>query len=268
MSRAFLVHNKESVEIPHGESFVGRAVDCLLRFNDEALSRYHLRLVSSVAGVSIESLSCTNATFLNGGDLSSTRRLCNGDSIQLGDRLVSVVIGSSSDETPLGLTGFEDDAYGSSALFGELQIPASRNCPKCRVIVPNERDTCPTCAYQWPRGGHSMMTQEYVVPEQYRRSALRRLMRVPVIYSSECLALETSARDISEGGMFIASEILDPVSTTCEITALPDGRAALLFIAVVTHVSTEIRNGRPPGFGVTFTKVDCAGKQWLGSLAT
>ena len=87
-----------------------------------------------------------------------------------------------------------------------------------------------------------------------------------MVYSSEYLVVDATARDVSRGGMFIASEILDPIGTACEITALPDGSAALGFEAEVCHVSTERLNGRPPGFGVAFTNKSSAAEAWLSRV--
>jgi hypothetical protein len=111
-----------------------------------------------------------------------------------------------------------------------------------------------------------MPTQEIQLRGLAQRAAVRHLVRVPVIYSSEFLTLDCTARDVSEGGMFISSEILDPVGTICEITALPDGWPALQFEGDVCHVSTEVVNGRPAGFGVAFTSSPGPAAEWLKSV--
>lgn len=297
MSRVYFKYGNQSVIMPLGESFVGRAVDCLLRFNDAAVSRRHLRVICTGDGTFVENLSLTNGTLLNGRAITENQRVSAGDEIEIGHRVIKVIMNVESDsvhEEPIGLTGFEEEGYslhhfqeaqkntrparaetepqlepalGPAGLLAAMQAPSLRNCPKCRAAVKISEDTCPTCAYQWPRGGPAMATREVEIPVGFRRAALRRFVRVPVIYSSECLTLEATARDLSQGGMFIASEILDPVGTSCEITVLPDGRSALHFEAVVSHVSTEMANGRPPGFGVEFKQISGEAEEWLGSVS-
>ena len=289
---------------------MGRAVDCLLRFNDAAVSRRHLRVIRTDDGVFVENLSLTNGTLLNGRTITANRRLCGGDQIEIGHRVIKVVMDTVSgcqESEVQGLTGFEEEGYslhhfqeprpdaprpdpgrpdpgrpdphhkeewqqgepqlGPAGLLAAMQEPTTRNCPKCRASVQNVLDTCATCAYQWPSGGPAMATREVEVPADLRRIALRRLLRLPIIYSSECLTLEAMARDLSHGGIFIASEILDPVGTCCEITVLPDGRSALHFSGLVSHVSTEIANGRPPGFGVKFLQISAEAEEWLGPVS-
>jgi hypothetical protein len=268
--------------MPPGESFVGRAVDCQLRFNDAAVSRRHIRVMSTEDGVFVENLSLTNGTRVNGRAILDKQRISAGDRIEVGHRVIDVVMETGAEaDAPQGLTGFEEEGYSLHYFSGAekralaktqnlravTEVPTTRNCPKCRASVQSEEEICPTCNYQWPRGGPAMATKETHVPREFRRAALRRFIRVPVIYSSECLTLEATARDLSQGGMFIASEILDPVGTACEITALPDGRSALHFEAVVCHVSTEMVNGRPPGFGVEFRAVSGEGEEWLDSVS-
>jgi hypothetical protein len=285
VNRVFFKHGDQSVAMPLGESFVGRAVDCLLRFNDAAVSRRHLRVICTDEGVFVENLSLTNGTRLNGRAIQKNQRLSAGDQLEIGHRVIKVIMETPSDSAG-GLSGFEEEGYslhhfreteevkpisaaklGPAGRLANMEVPSTRNCPKCRATVQNDTDKCPTCAYQWPRGGAGMLTREVEVPSDFRRAALRRFIRVPVIYSSECLTLEATARDLSDGGMFIASEILDPVGTSCEITALPDGRSALHFVAVVCHVATEMVNGRPPGFGVEFEQISGEAEEWLKTVA-
>jgi len=49
-----------------GDTVVGRAAECTLRFDDEGLSRLHVRLEPLIDGIRIHDLGSTNGTFLNG----------------------------------------------------------------------------------------------------------------------------------------------------------------------------------------------------------
>src|SRR5690606_1705712 len=202
-------------------------------------------------------LSATNGTELNGARLSKAVRIKDGDVLALGHRHITLRL----DSQPHG---------GDSASAGWLTDMATepqRNCPKCRARVATQKLHCPTCGYRWPSGGPASPTQKIGAADLVRRAARRHIIRVPVIYSSEYLTLDCMARDLSAGGMYIASEILDPVGTHCHVTALPDGRGALRFEAVVCHVSTDIVHGRPPGFGVQFATMSEPARDWLSLIS-
>ena len=234
--------------------------------------------------------------------LRGTHRLCDGDALEIGHRILSVHVdlaASYHDSGPLtidgplqagtGLLSSDDDLgdygggfgsddedpieqtrpgqQGPAGLLAELGDSGVRNCPKCRAGVRRAEPICSQCGYRWPMGSPGMPTQEIKVRGLSQRVAVRHVVRVPVIYSSEFLTLDCTARDVSEGGMFISSEILDPVGTVCEITALPDGWPALQFAGDVCHVSTEVVNGRPAGFGIAFTARSGPATEWLTSVS-
>ncbi len=264
--------------MPRGESFVGRALDCQLRFNDAAVSRRHLRVICRKDNVHIENLSMVNEARLNGQPLTQTCQLQHGDTLQIAHRLLGVKllldgvpsVDAGSTEQPsieeVSENWAEETIPGADMqpyLASGVVVTQERNCPKCRERVCAQEAQCSNCDYQWPSHGHAASTQKIVVPHSVRRESRRQIVRVPVIYSSEDLSLDVIARDLGRGGMFLASEILEPVGTECQITALPDGRPALFFKAVVCHVSTESIGGSPSGFGVSFREVSAEAQRWL-----
>lgn len=304
MSRLTLTYGDHEVELPPGESFIGRAIGCQLRFNDAAISRRHLRVMCTREGAYVENLSMTNGTKVNGERLGGTHLLRDGDTVEIGHRVLSVLVDDSKayqDSGPVTIDGplrvgggllvaddlqrnpnrnYSDHGFGEEGnseetrpsgfgpvgLLAELGDAGARNCPKCRASVRRADPICSSCGYRWPMGSPGMPTQEIILDGLSQRVATRHIVRVPVIYSSEFLTLDCIARDVSHGGIFISSEILDPVGTICEITALPDGWPALQFEGDVCHVSTEIVNGRPAGFGVSFTSRSAPAIEWLQSI--
>jgi pSer/pThr/pTyr-binding forkhead associated (FHA) protein len=79
-----------SVELPLGETIVGRDVGCKLRFNDPAVSRRHLRFVRRADEVFVEDLKSSNGTKLNGRPVLSPTLLTDGDAILVGGRALFV----------------------------------------------------------------------------------------------------------------------------------------------------------------------------------
>ena len=134
-------------------------------------------------------------------------------------------------------------------------------CPRCRSQIDFADSTCPSCGYAWPPGHPSSVTQQIVMEQIRARKEPRYAVEVPVIYASAMLTIDAIVRDISRGGMFIATELLDPVGTPCELTALPDGHPAMHFSGVVAHVTTD--GSRASGLGIRFVGGSAEALAWL-----
>ena len=144
-----------------------------------------------------------------------------------------------------------------------LEAIQTHTCPRCQRVVSFFDDTCPGCGYAWPPGHPSKNTQKIVMETVKQRSEPRYPIEVPVIYASDSLTIAAIVRDVSRGGMFIESELLDPVGTTCEVTALPDGHAALRFSGTVVHVTDHLTRGGVSGLGIRFKSGSAEAMRWL-----
>lgn len=70
---------------------VGRGENTDIRFaRDTALSRAHARFTPTSTGCFLEDLGSTNGTFVNGQQVTSTRRLQRGDLVRIGDQELRV----------------------------------------------------------------------------------------------------------------------------------------------------------------------------------
>lgn len=147
-----------------------------------------------------------------------------------------------------------------------LEVIQTHTCPRCQRVVSFLDDTCPGCGYAWPPGHPSKSTQKIVMEKVKQRSEPRYAIEVPVIYSSETLTIDAIVRDISRGGMFVESELLDPIGTTCEVTALPDGHAALRFSGTVVHVTDHPTRAGVSGLGIRFTSGSDDAMRWLDAV--
>src|SRR5215467_3256375 len=90
VTRVYLEYQGDGIELPVGETVIGRDVGCALRFNDPSVSRRHVRLVRRADEVFAQDLGSTNGTLVNGRSLTSAVRVEDGDSIDLGNRRVIV----------------------------------------------------------------------------------------------------------------------------------------------------------------------------------
>jgi pSer/pThr/pTyr-binding forkhead associated (FHA) protein len=144
-----------------------------------------------------------------------------------------------------------------------LEAIKTHTGPRCQKVVAFLEEVCPVCGYAWPPGHPSKSTQKIVMENVKQRAEPRYSIEVPVIYSSESLTIDAIVRDISRGGMFIESELLDPIGTRCEVTALPDGYAALRFSGTVVHVTDQMSRVGTSGLGIRFSSGSSEAMGWL-----
>jgi hypothetical protein len=270
-TRVFLSHHAGSIKLPEGETLVGRGLSCNVRFNDPGISRHHVRLVVEDATVKVEELGSTNGTRINGKPFVGSKELADGDELQIGHRWLKIRV-IQDKETD----GFEEETQDRSdewmmtdlsARSEALALPLlkKQNCPRCRELLDADAGFCPKCHYRLPAGRPRSITQTIRVQDVDRRSSPRHSVEIPLLYASDTLSFDAMARDLSQGGIFIASELLDPIGTRCNITILPDGSPPIAFSGVVCHVVEEETGlgGRPPGLGIKFTDVTSEAERWL-----
>lgn len=297
--RVSLGYRGRKILLHEGETVIGRGLQCGIRFNDPTVSRCHARVfVTPHRPPTLENLSSTNATTVNGEAIARTRELSDRDQIGLGHRILEVELieevgrrhvrpitldsakiepgvspddESAADElTQPGTIDSRDIDIGISAVptgvEPRFELFESRDCPRCRIAVSYSKDTCPGCGYSWPPGRPGAVTQRLRLHRSNRKSP-RFPIELPVIYSSEGMTFEAVVRDISVGGLFVATELLEPVGTPCDLTALADGHPAITFHGTVVHVSSAPTDaGRPAGLGIEFTDMSRTGAQWLATL--
>ena len=154
----------------------------------------------------------------------------------------------------------EKAAEVTATRLAELQIDI---CARCHArLAPGDED-CPACGYSWPPGHPSARTQEVVLEKVATRKEPRYAVSVPVIYSSATLTIHAIVRDLSRGGMFIETQVLDPVGTPCEVTALPNGHAAMRLNGVVAHVSGDPTIAHLSGLGIEIVGGAPEALRWL-----
>ncbi|MEM7287797.1 MAG: FHA domain-containing protein [Actinomycetota bacterium] len=72
------------------EMTMGRAPGCTIVVDDTYVSQLHARVFKGEDGWYVEDIGSTNGTFLNGDQLTSSRRVRRGDRIQLGNAVMEV----------------------------------------------------------------------------------------------------------------------------------------------------------------------------------
>jgi pSer/pThr/pTyr-binding forkhead associated (FHA) protein len=257
-----------SVELPLGETVVGRDVGCRLRFNDPAVSRRHLRFIRRANEVFVEDLKSSNGTRLNGRPVMSPTRLDDGDAIMVGGRTLFIRINGNetSSSSTLNLAELPADARAlraRTAPFKAVTIPPTQRCPNCGSEVTDLDDECKTCRYQW--GGFRAAQITDIRKGVSKRRHDRAAIELHIVYESGELEIEATSRDLSTSGVFVCSQVLDPIGTKCWLTFLVDGGPPLKIEGVVRRV-VEHEDADHNGLGVEFSKVGELEKAWIESL--
>jgi hypothetical protein len=267
--RFYLAYQGDSVELPLGETVVGRDPGCALRFNDAAVSRQHVRIVRRQEEVFVEDLGSTNGTLVNGTAAASPTAIHSGDVLTIGTRELTILaITTSSPEPPtidLDMLSAPNENRAQWLATARMQTVeplehAMQRCPRCGAQVSAEDDACASCKFRW--GGFRTRTPTVPTATALSRRTARQPIELHVMYVSNELEVEAMTKDLSLGGVFICSQVLDAVGTPCKLTILADGRAPLDVHGVVRRVD-ERGAGGAVGMGVEFIRLTVADRAWL-----
>jgi len=231
VSRVYLEYQGDSIELPVGETVIGRDVTCSLRFNDPSVSRRHLRFVRRHDTVFVQDLGSTNGTTLNGKVVSGPIMVEDGDELSIGSRKVKLHFGEG--EKPEDTLSLRD--FSPQKEMEKLRAATTR----IAVTVPPPVATASDVAHR---------------RHERARHALQ------LVYVSDELEIEATTRDLSMSGVFVCTQVLDPIGTRCQLAILIDGGPPLKLSAVVRRVVEHDAIG---GMGVEFDKVGDHERAWL-----
>jgi hypothetical protein len=103
-------------------------------------------------------------------------------------------------------------------------------------------------------------------PIAHRRHE-RQAIELGLVYVSSELEIEVTTRDLSVSGVFVCSQVLDPVGTACHLTFLVDGGPPLHIDGIVRRVvDHDHKTGEPIGLGVEFVDVGDHELAWIRSV--
>jgi hypothetical protein len=270
VQRVHIEYLGDSVELPLGETVVGRDVACALRFNDPAVSRRHLRFIRRQNEVFVEDLGSSNGTLLNGRSVAAPLRIVDGDTIQVGSRELTVRIADADDEQPSTLvlkTANAGEELKASRATAKIAIikpapSAHQRCPRCAAPVSSDDDECATCKFRW--GDFRPMARTDLRPNPLnRRRHDRSEIELHLVYTSSELEIEAVSRDLSESGVFVCSQVLDPIGTECQLTILVDGGPPLGVKGIVRRVVERPIDDDPIGLGVEFVGLGESQLAWI-----
>jgi DNA-binding winged helix-turn-helix (wHTH) protein len=83
-----LIWRGDSIEVPGGESVIGRDHGCAVQIDADSVSRHHARLSVTGREASIEDLGSKNGTWVAGARIHGTVPLADGTNVRLGSEIV------------------------------------------------------------------------------------------------------------------------------------------------------------------------------------
>jgi hypothetical protein len=278
VQRVHLEYLGDSVELPLGETLVGRDVVCALRFNDPAVSRRHLRFIRRHDEVFVEDLGSSNGTLLNGRAIAAPLRIVDGDTISVGSRILTIRVTESGDAAPAPstlilknfnaadeLAKIQRNVTAQIPITQPLPMTAHQRCPRCATPVRADDEECPTCRYQW--GAFRPTAPTDVRPNPLnRRKFDRRSVELHLLYVSSELEIEATSRDLSESGVFVCTQVLEPIGTECHLTILVDGGPPIEVRGVVRRVVERDDGDDEIGLGVEFIALGPSERSWIRAV--
>lgn len=127
--------------LPNDEVILGRGEDCDLIIAERQVSRQHIRLFKQGDYYYVEDLESRNGTWVNGEQLKGTRRLNDGDKIQLAVTVRIQFVGSGSTapmpfEVPEHLEGgrLKLDIDSRRAFINDVELDPPLSPPQYRLL--------------------------------------------------------------------------------------------------------------------------------------
>jgi len=214
-----------------GETVFGRDATCSVRMQSTSVSRRHMRFVRRTDVVVVEDLGSTNGTLLNGEQIRRPALLKDGDEIEVGGRTFRV--------------RFVDD----------------------NVLQQSTRRMARFSEFAKVAGGGLADGSRTTTKDERRRST-RRDAVMRVVYSSSELEIEATTRDLSRFGVFIVTEVLEPIETRCTMTVQVTGADPIRIQGVVKRVVERETLGTPAGLAIEFVNLGARERRWIESAVS
>jgi hypothetical protein len=121
----------QEIDLPQGDTLVGRSANCQVTLDDPLVSREHARIRIQGASAAVEDLGSRNGVQVGGQPISGKAALSNGDRIRIGTQeLVFLELPAVAERPTQGAT---------------RQTGFMCHCAACARAYPAELVACPAC---------------------------------------------------------------------------------------------------------------------------
>ncbi len=100
VSRVWLRFGEHELELPPGETLIGRSPGCRVVLDDPLVSRTHARMVVLGGTVTVEDLGSANGVIVNGERLKRARALASDDQMVIGQQTFQIFVREGRAERP------------------------------------------------------------------------------------------------------------------------------------------------------------------------
>jgi len=121
----------QEIDLPQGETLVGRSASCQVTLDDPLVSREHARIRIEGTSAVVEDLGSRNGVHVGGKPIAGSARLSTGDRIRIGTQELVFLELAGSPELPAG---------GAARQTGFMC-----HCAACARTYPAELLVCPAC---------------------------------------------------------------------------------------------------------------------------
>jgi RNA polymerase subunit RPABC4/transcription elongation factor Spt4 len=245
-----------------GESLIGRTRACHLRVDDPTVSRRHARMLVVRDVCTIADLGSRNGVKVNGEKITDARALVDGDHVAVGACTFTMRI--ETDDARDADDG-ESEVEDITQIPPEIryQVPLYRTCVSCRGLLKKGEAECPHCGAEQQQ---QYTTMQLWVDPHGRRTAYRAPVQMRALYVSPFMTIDGEISDISLGGAFFSTQLLDEPGTSCDLLVFPAEEGEVVrFTAEVVRVMQSERG--PRGLGVRFMKMTESAQSWLLTVA-
>lgn len=118
----------QEIDLPFGETLIGRSPECRVTIEDPLVSRVHARVVVGADGVRVEDAGSRNGVRVNGQLVREPTPLADGDRIRIGTQDVVFCV-----------------ATGRNSLAERRKTGALRVCQRCKTPYAEEAGACVSC---------------------------------------------------------------------------------------------------------------------------
>lgn len=120
----------EKIFLQSGMNLFGREEGIIIK--DGRVSRRHAQILASQTGFILADLDSTNGTFVNGTQITQPTLLQHGDTIRLGDTILTIRLDEDSQDDPTAVGARPPETRlgrGESTLMGGRLAPKTSNPP-------------------------------------------------------------------------------------------------------------------------------------------